>query len=571
MNWVCADFETSNSDKNISEEYTRVWLWDIFLHKEKIHYNGLDIESFFKRLFSMKSTIVYFHNLKFDGSFIMYYLLSHGFKISDMKEDMTIKPLITDRLVWYTFTVYKNRQRYVFRDSAKKIIGDLRTAAVDFGLPIRKGEIDYRLHRDEGYVPTEEEVDYIHHDTEIMSDILEYYYENGMGSITNATDALKAYKNIINEKYFNHLFPILPKSIDDFIRKSYKGGFCYLNPEHFDKDLTKVYCYDVKSMYPTVMANDELPFGIPQYYTGHYLNDEKYPLYICHIRACFDLKEGHIPSIQTKSFMTIKLNYIRSSNGQIMDLTLTSVDYERFLNDYYIYDIEFIDGFKFRSSKELFREYVEKYFNLKESSTGARKQLYKIFLNSLYGKFAMNPEKAKAIPKWTDKKLAFDKTDFIEEESIYTAVASFITANARRRLLNGIYANLENFIYCDTDSMQLLAPAKGVDLGNKLGQWNIENGEYEDGDLTKPKTFITAGRYLGQKCYMLVGFNPKKDKAIELKKIAGAPLSVKKSITLDNFRINFTSDKDAYPKFRVKQVKGGAVLVPTEFTIHDRR
>lgn len=541
------------------------------MHETRVHYNGIDIESFFTRLFSMKSTIIYFHNLKFDGSFIMYYLLNHGFKISNDKSDCSIKPLITDRLVWYTFTVYKNRQKYIFRDSAKKIIGDLRTAAEDFGLSIRKGEIDYKLHRDEGYIPTSEEVEYIHHDTEIMSDILEYYYENGMGSMTNATDALKAYKSIINEKFFNHLFPSLPKSIDDFVRKSYKGGYCYLNPLHFDKDLTNVYCYDVKSMYPTVMANDELPFGIPLYYEGHYKTDELYPLYICQIRACFDLKKGHIPSIQTKSFMTVKLNYIRTSNGQLMDLFLTSVDYERFLSDYNIYDIEFIDGYKFRSSKTLFREYVEKYFNLKETSTGAKKQLYKIFLNSLYGKFAMNPEKAQALPFWTDKKLAFQKTEVVEEESIYTAVASFITANARKRLLNGIYANLENFIYCDTDSMQLLKPAKNVELGKKLGQWNLENGEYEDNDINKPKTFITAGRYLGQKCYMLIGFNPKKDKAIELKKIAGAPLSVKKSITLDNFRINFTSDKDEYPKFRVKQVKGGAVLVPTEFTIHDRR
>ena len=90
---------------------------------------------------------------------------------------MTISTLITDRLIWYTFKVYYCGRIYTFRDSMKKIIGSLEKAAKDFDLPIRKGSINYTASRPEGYIPTPEEIDYIHIDTEIMGDILTYYYD----------------------------------------------------------------------------------------------------------------------------------------------------------------------------------------------------------------------------------------------------------------------------------------------------------------------------------------------------------------------------------------------------------
>lgn len=159
-------------------------MWDIFDPETREHRNGYDIDSFIDYVFALPSRIFYFHNLKFDGSFIIYFLLSYGFRVSDSKESGTISTLITDRLIWYTFTVYYHGRRYIFRDSAKKIIGSLEQAAKDFDLPIRKGEIQYDLHRDEGYIPTKEEIEYCHIDTEILADILQYYYDNGMTQMT---------------------------------------------------------------------------------------------------------------------------------------------------------------------------------------------------------------------------------------------------------------------------------------------------------------------------------------------------------------------------------------------------
>ena len=573
LRWLAADFETSNSKINIEEEYTRVWAWDIYDPKTRAHTEGTDIETFIGEIFSMNSCIIYFHNLKFDGNFIISNLLDHGFIINDSKQHMTISTLITDRLIWYMFTVYFNGKKYIFRDSMKKITTSLAEAADAFDLKVKKGEIDYMVHRDEGYEPTDEEWDYIHRDTEILADVLTYYYENGMTSLTNASDAMKTYIKIIGKEQYNKYFPSVTKEEDDFIRKSYKGGFCYLNPKYKSKLLDKIYCYDVKSMYPSVMVECPLPYGYPEYYKGRYEHDEYMPLYIQRINVECELKEGHIPSIQTKNFFSLKLNYLKSTDGQMKELVLTSVDLKNLLTDYIIYDIEYIDGYKFKSSYDLFYTYIDRYFKLKENSKGAKKQLYKIFLNSLYGKFAMMMERTQSMPEMVDDRLKFTRLDPEQVDPMYTAVASFITSWARNKLIEGIRKNQSNFVYCDTDSMHLLKPAVGVRIGKNLGDFNIEHGEYpkKDGKYDysrEPETFVNKGKYLGQKCYILCEI--KEGKECEIKKIAGAPTEVKKAINLDNFKINFTTNADQYPKFRQKSVRGGVILIPTTFTIKDK-
>lgn len=566
MKWVAADFETSNSPVNIEKEYTRVWLWDVFDPELRKHFNGYDIESFFEYLFSQNSRILYFHNLKFDGSFIIYYLLNYNFVINDSKQSGTISTLITDRLIWYTFTVYYKGRKYIFRDSSKKIIGSLEKAAKDFELPISKGEIEYDLHRDEGYIPTLEEIKYCQRDTEILADIMEYYYENGMTGITNASDALKAYKEIVSENGYRMYFPTLPKSMDDFIRRSYKGGFCWLNPIHFNEDLRNVYCYDVKSMYPSVMHDKPLPFGVPLYYDGEYERDDTYPLFIQEINVCCHRKKGCVPAIQTKSFMGIKLNYLEDTEGRMQNMILTSVDLELLYENYEIEEIDFVRGLKFQCSTELFKQYIDYYFELKEKSTGAKKQLYKIFLNSLYGKFAMMTERIQAIPNIENDRVHFNRTQPQTVDPIYTAAASFITSWARKKLIDGINENYENFVYCDTDSMHLLAPAQGVTIGKKLGQFNLEHGYYDENK--NAHTGIIKARYLGQKCYVLGEMTS--DGTDLIKKIAGAPNKVKEVVTFDNFRINFETDPYKNPKFRMKNVKGGVLLIPTKFTIKQK-
>ena len=84
MKRYTADFETATWLKN--ESY--VWAWAVceIGNDENVIINN-SMESFIDFMKKESGSIFYFHNLKFDGSFIIYYLLSNGFEyIEDVKQ-----------------------------------------------------------------------------------------------------------------------------------------------------------------------------------------------------------------------------------------------------------------------------------------------------------------------------------------------------------------------------------------------------------------------------------------------------------------------------------------------------
>ena len=87
------------------------------------------------------------------------------------------------------------------------------------------------------------------------------------------------------------------------------------------------------------MYNALLPFGEPCFYEGIYKMDKAYPLYIQRITCSFNLKEGKIPTIQIKHRQFLDNEYLTSSNGDIVALTLTNVDLKLFLEQYDVEDL----------------------------------------------------------------------------------------------------------------------------------------------------------------------------------------------------------------------------------------
>ena len=146
-------------------------------------YLGNNIEGMFDYL-ENKNTVVYFHNLKFDGEFILSYLLSHGYKYTDSKKDKTFDTLITDGGLFYSITVIfkrhkKKYQKVVFYDSLKKLPFKAEVIAKAFDLPDRKLKIDYRADREVNHQLTKEEVDYITADCRIVAAALKIQMEKG--------------------------------------------------------------------------------------------------------------------------------------------------------------------------------------------------------------------------------------------------------------------------------------------------------------------------------------------------------------------------------------------------------
>ena len=361
--------------------------------------------------------------------------------------------------------------------------------------------------------------------------------------IENKTDEqiLKILPNII----FEIIFPKIRIEQDTFIRKSYYGGITYKNSELVDS-LEGDICglvYDVNSLYPSVMRTRLLPYGFPLYYKGDYkitnINKKEYPLYIQKIRVKkFELKEGFIPNIQIKDNTNFKANDYqynnKDNNGNYIPLTFTftNVQLDYFLKSYNVEDIEYIEGYAFKGAYNLFNTYIDTFMEMKKNGEGAVKETAKLFLNSLYGKFGMNPNKEERILNFDNEIFSTSNLDengntleFISD-SIYLPMATFITAYAREILLTTIEKVYERFLYCDTDSIHIT----GYDIPNieihdkNLGAWKCEG------------KFVNA-KYIGAKRYAELMVNEKDNTKKWVIKCCGLSKDIMEKLDIEVFDI----------------------------------
>jgi hypothetical protein len=123
------------------------------------------------------------------------------------------------------------------------------------------------------------------------------------------------------------------------------------------------------------MYDKPMPFGEPIFYKGKYIEDKVYPLYIQMITCSFEIRENKIPTIQIKNNKSFfKGNeYLESSQNEIVCLVLTSIDLKLFLEHYKVYDLEYVCGWKFKSIKGIFTEYIDKWIKIKNEATITRK------------------------------------------------------------------------------------------------------------------------------------------------------------------------------------------------------
>lgn len=140
-------------------------------------------------------------------------------------------------------------------DSLKILNMSVLEVAKAFGLgeraeKIKNEKIDYDKYREIGHVIDEEELEYLKNDVEIMAISLKELFDENLTKMTQGSNALADYKNILSENDFKYYFPVLPYEIDYELRKSYKGGFCYVNPCNQDRIIHNLMTLDVNSLYP---------------------------------------------------------------------------------------------------------------------------------------------------------------------------------------------------------------------------------------------------------------------------------------------------------------------------------
>ena len=565
--YMC-DFETSTENWLNYEDTARVWCACIASIEAtpKIISINLNIEDFMKSLFKLGNCECYFHNLKFDGEFIIYWLLTNGYKYDEKgNKEKTFNCVISDAGVWYKITITHKvfNKRYVrthIYDSYKKLPLKVSQIAKAFKLEETKGTIDYDLYRPVGYQPNENELDYIKNDCIIVAKALYEQLYKGLDKMTIGSDALNNFKTEIGgKKAFKYLYPVLPLAVDNDFRKAYRGGFTMVNP-HFQNKVISGISYDVNSLYPSVMYGNMglLPYGLPKKFTGEYKKDKNYPLYIQKIACKFKLKKDKIPTIQLKNNLSfIPTEYITDSKD-IVDLVLTGVDIELLKDHYDIEYIEYFEGYKFKGSDNIFKGYIDYWGEIKANSTGGLRQLAKLMLNSLYGKFATNPKKQNKTPKLIDDEVELELNEPTYDDPVYTALGAYITARARDYTIRTSQMLYKHWVYSDTDSLYLTGISeedveKLIEVHpTKLGAWKLEH-HFNSGKWLRPKTYILNSVEDGLSIAC-----------------AGMPDNIKSEIIskgVESAFNSFTYGAEFKGKLIPKRVKGGVILFNETFTI----
>ena len=566
--YMC-DFETSTEEwLPLDNGVARVWAGCICTIEEtpKVVCIDNNITDFMLHLFKLGNIEAYFHNLKFDGEYILYWLLNNGYKYdSEEKTEHSFSCVISDTGAWYIITIThkiynKKYVRTTIYDSFKKLPLKVAGIAKAFKLPEGKGSIDYARYRPVGYELTSEEIEYITNDCVIVAKALYEQFNKGLTKMTIGADALYNFKQDIGgKKAFKYLYPTFSLAVDNDLRASYKGGFTMVNPAFKNKEVSGI-SFDVNSLYPSVMYGNMggLPYGVPKTFTGEYQFDKQYPLYIQKLSCSFELKEGYIPTIQLKNNLTfIPTEYITNSNG-IVDLVLTSVDLELLFEHYEVYNVEWLGGYKFKSATNLFKGYIDYWADIKAKSTGGARQLAKLMLNSLYGKFATNPKRINKRPSLEEGIVKLTDIEPELTDPVYTALGAFITARARAYTISNAQKLYKHWVYSDTDSMYLTGiteeeASKYIDIHpTKLGAWKLEH-HFTRAKFLRPKTYIMNSIEDGLTITC-----------------AGMPDTIKLELTSVGEELAF-SMFDYGAKFKgklvPKRVVGGVVLVNSEFTI----
>lgn len=596
MGTYVADFETTTNPEDC-----RVWAYGICEvgNKDNIEI-GTNIDDFMLWCSKQKKNpLVYFHNLKFDGQFIMHWLFHNGFTHTgedEEKQSMSFNTLISDKGMYYAIEVIfekkgKKVKKVVFQDSLKLIPLSVEEIAKSFKLDILKLEMDYDRHNN---LPvnsplTEHEKEYLIHDIQIVCHAIEYFYSQGLDKMTIGACALNEYKKIISKRSFDKCFPT-PKYHED-VKQSYRGGFTYLNPKFKGKTIGNGIVLDVNSLYPSVMYNRYLPFGTPIFFKGQYKKDAVYPIYTQMFRCQFKLKRGKIPTIQIKHGGLFQPNeYLTTSGENEVTLCLNSVDLKLFFEHYDVYNLVYISGWKFKATKGLFTEYIDKWSNNKiQAKKDGNHGLYlisKLFLNSLYGKFGTDTKIKSKIPYLgEDDVIHFHDSEVRYRDGVYVALASFITSYARLITISAAQTITDNynsgkskiqFVYADTDSLHCVSDdfslPEGLDIDStKLGAWDFEMK-------------FSKGKYLRQKCYLENEIIDKEDyeKGILSKTsylynkdskgyyktkitISGMPKGCYQYVTFKNFKLGASYKGKKQPKI----VRGGVVLGDIDFTIKE--
>lgn len=636
--YFVGDFETTVYE---GQKFTEVWasaLVELNTEDVVIFHS---IEETFDCLFKLlenDNICVYYHNLKFDGNFILDFLLNNSqfsqatnnysnifeleFLPTNEMKNKTFKYSISEMGQWYTIILKYNNHMLEIRDSLKLLPFSVKRIGKSFATKHKKLDMEYEGFRYAGCEITEEEQHYIANDVLVVKEALELMFKEGHNKLTIGACCLSEFKNGYTKKDWNEYFPDL-KSIeidekifgtpnaDRYIRKSYKGGWCYLVKGKENQVFKDGITLDVNSLYPSVMSSashNKYPIGTPTFWSGDYIPDEALApnmYYFIRVKTRFEIKPNYLPFIQIKGNLLYAPNECLTSSdvvwnnrrykyvekhGIITDtrvtLTFTCTDWELVKEHYYLYDTEILDGCYFTASTGIFEDYIFKYKQIKMTSKNARRELAKLYLNNLYGKLATSDNSSFKYAYLNDEGiLSFMNVPQHNKRTVFIACGSAVTSYARNFTIRTAQKNFygcndRGFIYADTDSIHAnlsIDEVKGVELSDtEFLKWKLES-QWDEGIFIRQKTYMehithdgldVIEPYYNVKCAGM----PERCKNLFISAMTQVPIETKNKdedefisheLTMDDFKEGLVIPSKLLPR----RIKGGVVLVDTTYEI----
>ena len=198
------------------------------------------------------------------------------------------------------------------------------------------------------------------------------------------------------------------------------------------------------------------------------------------------------------------------------------------------------------------------------------RQLAKLKLNNLYGKYATSPDSSFKVAYLNEKNaLSYRTVNKRDRPVVYIPIGAAITSYARQFTITAAQKNYKHFIYADTDSIHCdITPdkIKGINIDDvNFCCWKIETS-WDKGIFVRAKTYIEhITKSDGEPCEPYYNI-----------KCAGMPESSKRifadglnsgAYKLTDFKVGLELGGKLLPK----QIEGGTVLKYTTFKMLEKK
>lgn len=470
-----------------------------------------NVELTVKKYKDLRVRTVYYHNLsRFDGVLLVKHYTNRG-------QPFKVKTLIRNHMI-YEIKVYENNRFILrYRDSLTLLPGSLKSLAKALCPELgSKGQLPHDTLNESNLVINRTAIlTYLRQDVALLAGIMlkaqsifwTKYSIDTENVMTISALALK----IFRQRYFDDKktpIYIPTRNQDTFIRKGYYGG----HVDVYKPGAERIYYYDVNSLYPYVMKSFPMPIGQPVW--NNNLEKVDFDTIFGFVKAYIecpeDLDKPVLPYKDTDGTLIYP-------TGKFIGVYFSEeLKYARKIG----YKVTPLNGYIFEEKAYIFDKYITEFYEnrleVKKSGDEAMSWVYKVLMNSLYGRFGMNPESLVTEICKYDKYMELLMTDTFKtaeklNEEYYivqyisntnvddhdwkaprlSAVHLSAAITSYARIYMHPYLSRPDCIYTDTDSIILTSPLPDECISkDEIGKFKLEYPDNKGGIFLAPKFYI---------------------------------------------------------------------------------